>query len=230
MADYSASRVDCPSIAFIFAHLGCILESVEGECLKRVSFFVGEDCPYTSILSSLFPLVSHFAEVARLLKMYEVRSSDLKTGLSSSDDHVISEATSVSTLYKAWNFPCSLTGKDEQRIKDRFSKQKLAEAQEKNAKGGTINGLFSKKKNGDTSKKDPMRTLPPAYLPAKRPAFPTSSSEVIASGGEEVRKKKKASSKSFLPTFWDDAGAAALKAHEALSMDDLSPLMAKSSN
>ena len=55
------------------------------------------DCPYTSILSSLFPLVSHFARVARLLKMSEVRSSDLEMGLSSSYDRVISEATSIST-------------------------------------------------------------------------------------------------------------------------------------
>ena len=52
--------------------------------------------------------------------MFEVRSSDLETGLSSSDDHVILEATSVSTPYKAWTVSCSLMGKDEQRIKDRF--------------------------------------------------------------------------------------------------------------
>ena len=75
-----------------------------------------------------------------------------------------------------------------------------------------------------------MMTLPPAYSPAKRPASPTSSLEMIAFGGEEIRKKKKASGKSFLPTFWDDADAAALKAHEAFSVDDLIPLMAKSSN
>jgi len=30
----------------------------------------------------------------------------------------------------------------------RFSKQKLAEAQKKKAKGGTVNGLLSKKKMG----------------------------------------------------------------------------------
>lgn len=36
--------------------------------------------------------------------------------------------------------------------------------------------------------------------------------------------------KSFLPTFWDDADAAALKAYKSLSMDNLSLLMAKSSN
>ena len=71
---------------------------------------------------------------------------------------------------------------------------------------------------------------PPAYSLAKRPASPTSSLEMIASGGDEVRKKKKVGGRSFLYTFWDDADAAALKAHEALSVEDLSPLMAKSSN
>nr|POF18905.1 hypothetical protein CFP56_29728 [Quercus suber] len=60
-----------------------------------------------------------------------------------------------------------------------------------------------------------MMTLPPAHSPAKHPASLTSSLEMIASGGEEIRKKKK---------------AGALKAHEALSVDDLSPLMVKSSN
>ena len=52
---------------------------------------------------------------------------------------------------------------------------------------------------------------------------------MIASGGEEIRKKKKAGGKSFLPTFWDDADAATLKAREVLSVDDLGLLMAKSS-
>ena len=67
-------------------------------------------------------------------------------------------------------------------------------------------------------------------MPAKRPASPTSSLEVIASGGEEVRKKKKAGGKSFLPTFWDDADVVALKAYKALFAVDLSPLMVKSSS
>ena len=89
---------------------------------------------------------------------------------------------------------------------------------------------MSKKKTDDVSKKDPVTTLPLAHSPTKRPVSPTLSLEMIASGGEEVRKKKKAGGKSFLLTFWDDADAATLKAHEALSVDDLSPLMAKSSN
>ena len=99
----------------------------------------------------------------------------------------------------------------------RFSKKKLAEAQEKKAKGGTVSGLLSKKKIGDVSKKDLVTTIPPAHSLAKHLAFPTSSLEMIASGGEEIWKKKKAGGKSFLPTFWDDADAATLKAHKVMS-------------
>ena len=114
MVDYSAIRVNCPSIAFFFTHIGSLLESVEGGCLERISLFIGEDCLYTSILSLLFPLVSHSARVARSLKMSKVRSSDLDTGLSSFDDRVVSEAAYVSIAYKAYNIPCSLMRKDEQ--------------------------------------------------------------------------------------------------------------------
>nr|POF11031.1 hypothetical protein CFP56_13548 [Quercus suber] len=53
---------------------------------------------------------------------------------------------------------------------------------------------------------------------------------MIASGGKEIRKKKKAGGKSFLLNLWDDTNTATLKAHEALSVDDLSLLMAKSSS
>ena len=114
MVDYSTIRVNCPSIAFFFTHIDSLLESVEGGCLERISLFIGEDCLYTSILSLLFPLVSHSARVARSLKMSKVRSSDLDTGLSSFDDRVVSEATYVSIAYKAYNIPCSLMRKDEQ--------------------------------------------------------------------------------------------------------------------
>ena len=78
----------------------------------------------------------------------------------------------------------------------RFSKKKLAKA-----KGGTVSGFLSKKKAGDVVKKDPMITPSPTHLPAKRPASPTSSLEMIVFSGEEIRKKKKVGSKSFLPTF-----------------------------
>ena len=75
-----------------------------------------------------------------------------------------------------------------------------------------------------------MVTPSPTHLPAKCPASLTSSLEMIVSGGKETRKKKKAGGKSFLPTFWDDTNAVILKAHETLFMDDLGPLMEKSSS
>ena len=108
----------------------------------------------------------------------------------------------------------------------------MAKAQEKKIKGGLISGLLSRKhlKAGNASKDDPIVTPPSTHSPTKHPASPTLSLEVIASAEEETKKKKKIAGKSFLPSFWDDADAAALKAHEALSVDDLSPVMAKSSN
>ena len=103
--------------------------------------------------------------------------------------------------------------------------QKLAKAQEKKAKGGTVIGLLSKKKASDVVKKDPVTTPSPTHSPAKSPASPTLSLEMIVSDGEELRKKKKAGGKSFLPTFWDNADTATLKAHEALSVENLGLLM-----
>ena len=61
MVDHSSIRIDCPSIAFFFAPLSCLLKSVEEGFLEWVSLFVREDCPYKLVLSSLFPLVSHSA-------------------------------------------------------------------------------------------------------------------------------------------------------------------------
>ena len=104
IVDYSVVSVDCSSIAFPFTCLGCLLESVEGKCLKWVSLFVREDYPYKFFLSSLFPLVSHSAKVAKSLKMSEVRSSDLEKGLSSFDDHVISKLLLLSPPIKPGQF------------------------------------------------------------------------------------------------------------------------------
>ena len=82
MVDYSFVRADCLSISFLFACLGCLLEIVEGERLKGVSLFMGENYLYRFVLSSLFPSVFYFARVARFLKMSgEVRSSELEKGV-----------------------------------------------------------------------------------------------------------------------------------------------------
>ena len=90
------------------------------------------------------------------------------------------------------------------RMTTRFSKQKLAEAQEKKAKGGLVNGLLLRKhlKAGDVSKDDPIVTPPSTHSLAMCPASPTLSLEVIAFTKEETKKKKKTiAGKSFLPTF-----------------------------
>ena len=70
----------------------------------------------------------------------------------------------------------------------KFSKQKLAEAQEKKAKGGLVSGLISRKRSkvGDLSKENFVVTPPFAHSPAKCPASLTSSLEVIAYVGEET--------------------------------------------
>jgi len=41
MVDYSSVRLDCPSIALLFARLGYLLESVEERCLDWVSLRKG---------------------------------------------------------------------------------------------------------------------------------------------------------------------------------------------
>ena len=79
----------------------------------------------------------------------------------------------------------------------------------------------------EPSKDDPMVTSPIAKSMSQRPASPTSSLELIASthGGSKAKGKDKAP----ISSFWDDAGAAVLKAHEAILVDELSPLGVKPS-
>ena len=108
----------------------------------------------------------------------------------------------------------------------RFSKQKLVKAQEKKARSGIVGGFLSRKrqKMGDAPSGVPVVTPPFAHSPVKRPPSPTSSLKVIVSseGG--------AGRKSVSKSFWDDTDAVALKAYEALSMDDHNPLMVKLSS
>ena len=108
----------------------------------------------------------------------------------------------------------------------RFSKKKLAEAQEKKARSGIVGGLLSRKhqKMGDAPSGVPVVTPCSAHSLAKRPPSPTSSLEVIVSLEGGVRRK------SVSKSFWDNPDAAVLKEREALSVDDLNPLMVKSSS
>ena len=108
----------------------------------------------------------------------------------------------------------------------RFSKQKFVEAQEKKATSGIVGGFLSRKRQkvGDAPSGVPVVTPPFAHSPIKRPPSPTLSLEVIVSSEGGARRK------SVSKSFWDNTDAVTLKAYEALSMDDLNPLMVKSSS
>lgn len=93
-----------------------------------------------------------------------------------------------------------------------------------------MGGLLTRKHQRDieTPKDDPMVTLPITKSVRQHPTSPTFSLDLIAStnGGSKPKGKDKA----FLGSFWDDARATVLKAHEAISVDDLSPLGVKLSH
>ena len=80
---------------------------------------------------------------------------------------------------------------------------------------------------GDTPSEVLMLTSPSACSPYKCPPSLTLSLEVMVSSEGGARGKSVC--KLFPLTFWNDVDAAALKAHEALSVDDQNPLMSKSS-
>ena len=106
----------------------------------------------------------------------------------------------------------------------KFSKAKMAEIQEKKAKAGLTGGFLKRKCQQDSEppKDDPRVTLPVAKSTPQRPASSTSSLELItpSDGGSKAKGKDKAPTGSF----WEDAGVVVLKAHEAISVEDLTPL------
>ena len=88
----SEVRALCPSVSFLFAHLGASLEISRNFC-PLVEDFVGGGNSLNLVLVDLFPLLRQFVDwfenlVSDQRAMLEVRSSELETGLSSSDDLV----------------------------------------------------------------------------------------------------------------------------------------------
>lgn len=98
----------------------CLLKFVGRKRPKGL--FVGRNIPNRFILLVLFALVNCSIGIAQTLTMSreELRSSDLETGLSSSEDCAALEVTSLSTPYKAKDIRCALKEKDERRIRSRF--------------------------------------------------------------------------------------------------------------
>ena len=91
MVDYSDIRHTSPFVMFFFALLGASLGSPSDHCLQVGDFVLG-DSSLGLVLGNLYPLLCQsldwfetMREVLRRERMgYEVRSSDLETGLSSS--------------------------------------------------------------------------------------------------------------------------------------------------
>ena len=111
----------------------------------------------------------------------------------------------------------------------RYSKGKLSEIQEKKAKMGLKEGLLSKKqrKDNEPSKGDIVVASPVTQLVLQRPTSPTLSLELIAPFDEVVKTQRR--DKVVLDTFWDNVDAAVLKAHNAISVEDLKPLVTRTS-
>ena len=103
----------------------------------------------------------------------------------------------------------------------RFSKGKLAKVQEKKAKTGLKGGHLMRKHQRDSepTKDDPMVASPITTSVPHRPALPTSSLKLItpSNGSSKANGRDKVS----VGSFWEDASAAILKAHEAISIDNL---------
>ena len=109
-------------------------------------------------------------------------------------------------------------------MKTIYSREKLVEIQEKKAKASLTGGLLTRKHQRDRKplKDDPMVTSPVAKSQPQHPTSNTSSLELNtpSDGGSRAKGKDKAQTGSF----WEDVGVAILKAHKAISADDLLPL------
>ena len=105
--DYTTVRLDSPSVSYFFSRLGVFLESLGGHC-PQVGQFVPQDFVFRSVLNELYPLTRcSLVKKCLLSGMVEerakVRSSELDTGLSSSDNLVGMEVdTAVSVPSLLW--------------------------------------------------------------------------------------------------------------------------------
>ena len=95
-----------------------------GRAHPQVGVFIRGDYSYRSILLSLYPLVHRSVGITQIMDILTldeaVRSSDLKTGLSSGDEFVVQEVALSSQPFKAFEIISSLKGKDVVRIKEKF--------------------------------------------------------------------------------------------------------------
>ena len=125
MVSGSEVRVICPSVSFFFTRLGVAL-GVFGDFLPLVGDFIFSSCGLSVVIGELSPILSQslawFEGETR--RMADVRSSELKTGLSSSGgpeggDTAVS-APRVVRAFHALEEVCGLDEETMSRFKDRF--------------------------------------------------------------------------------------------------------------
>ena len=130
MFENSEVRQHCPSISFLFARLGASLGSFHTHC-PLIERFVSRDNGLGFLLADLFPLlrqsVNWFEElVGEQGAMSEVRSSELETGLLSSNDPIEVKVETVAfgrgeiRAFHALREECVLDTNTLFRFKDRF--------------------------------------------------------------------------------------------------------------
>ena len=128
MVSSSEVRVVCPLVSFLFARLGASLDTSRA-FLPFVGDFVFEGSGLGVALGELFPVLSQSINwfeglVVERERMFEVRSSELETRLSSNNDSMQGD-TAVSTprevrAFHALEEVCGLDGDTLSRFKDRF--------------------------------------------------------------------------------------------------------------
>ena len=92
MVEFFEVRNLYPSVSFFFARLGAFLKASSSHC-PHVGLFVSRDSAFRPILTSLYPLLHQSLNWYRLLcamsmeegSRFVVKSSEMETGLSSSD-------------------------------------------------------------------------------------------------------------------------------------------------
>ena len=119
--------VVCPLVSFLFARLGATLDTSYASPFGWEFLFEGSGLGV--VLGELFPVLSQSINwfeglVGGREGMSEVRSSELETGLSSSDNLVEGD-TAISSLrevraFHALKEVCGLDGETLSRFKDRF--------------------------------------------------------------------------------------------------------------
>lgn len=125
MVSSAEVRVACPSVSFFFACLGAAL-GVSGDFFPLVGDYIFEGCGLSVVLGELSPILGQSLAwfEGETKRMSEVRSSDLETGLSSSEspvegDTAVSVPRQVRAFY-ALGEECGLDADTVARFKDIF--------------------------------------------------------------------------------------------------------------